>query len=189
MQRNPRKSSEGTNRPRTTRIGTSAGSEARPVNSPDQPPPGGSSRGRGGLNRSAIVRGFAPAPDSARLNTSRRDDVRNGSSPKYVPPGKCGRWTKSVTRVRFRNERETRQNPFPTTSRRVAIGMGSARIPQFSFQPRRAVCGPATFPELVDPQPQTVRRSPTATKIGLVRTIYRELDCGVWKLKDLAAGQ
>jgi hypothetical protein len=78
-------------------------------------------------------------PVSARSITSRRDEVRNGSSPKYVEPGKCGRITNSVTRVRFRKESATRQTPFPTTSRRVEIGIGSAEVPQFSCQFRFAV--------------------------------------------------
>jgi hypothetical protein len=143
IQRNPPESSEGacpiaTNRPRTTRIGTPAGSPPSPENSPDQPRPGGSRRGRAGLKRSAMVRGFA-APASARSTTSRQDDVRNGSSPKYVPPGTCGRKIKRVTRVRFRKERATRQTPCSTTRRRVATGMGSARVPQFSCQLRFAV--------------------------------------------------
>jgi hypothetical protein len=123
IQRNPPESSEGacpivTNRPRTTRIGTPAGSPPAPENSPDQPRPGGSRRGSAGLKRSAMVRGFA-APASARSITSRQDDVRNGSSPKYVPPGTCGRRMKRVTRVRFRKERATRQTPCSTTRRRV----------------------------------------------------------------------
>jgi hypothetical protein len=144
IQRNPPDNSLGaccpaaTNRPRTTRIGTPAGSPPGPENSPDQPRPGGSSRGSAGLKRSAMVRGFA-APSWARSSTSRQDDVRNGSSPKYVPPATCGRTMKRVRRVRFRKERATRQTPCSTTRRRVAIGMGSARVPQFSCQLRFAV--------------------------------------------------
>jgi hypothetical protein len=189
MQRNPRKSSERTKRPSTMRIGTPAGSEACPLNSPDHPRPGGSRRGRGGLKRSAIVRGLAPAPDAARSTTSRRDEVRNGSRPKYVPPGKCGRWMYSVTLDRFRNERSTRHTPLPTARRRVAIGRGSAPVPQFSCQPRLKVCRPATFPELDVPQPPTTRRRPTATHSELGRIIVPKLDCAACRWKDLALGQ
>jgi hypothetical protein len=46
---------------------------------------------------------------------------------------------KRVTRVRFRKERTTRQTPSSTTRRRVVMGMGSARVPQFSCQLRFAV--------------------------------------------------
>jgi hypothetical protein len=54
--------------------------------------------------------------------------------------------------VRFRKERATRQAPFSTT-RRVAIGIGSARVPQFSCQFRFAVCGWVTVPEPFEPHP------------------------------------
>jgi hypothetical protein len=181
MQRNSLNASEGacpraTNRPKTTRMGTPAGSEARPANTPDQPRPRGSRRGRGGLNRSAIVRGFAPAPDSARAITSRKDEVPNGSRPKYVPPGKCGRWIESVARVRFWKESATRQTASPTTRRRVRIGMGSARVPQFSCQPRFTVCGRATLPELFDPHPPAATARATIIGKACSRAMLAKLD-------------
>jgi hypothetical protein len=74
--------------------------------------------------------------------------------------------TKRVTRVRFLNERATRQTPFSTTSRRVKMGIGSARVPQFSRQFSFAVCGRATSPELPDPQLQARRIRPAAMKNG-----------------------
>jgi hypothetical protein len=71
---------------------------------------------------------------------------------------------KSVTCVRFRKESETRQTPFSTTRRRVEIGIGSARVPQFSCQFRFAICGRATVPEPLDSHPITRRTEPTARK-------------------------
>jgi hypothetical protein len=71
---------------------------------------------------------------------------------------------KSVTCVRFRKESETRQTPFSTTRRRVEIGIGSARVPQFSRQFRFAICGRATVLEPFDPQPLTRSAEPMARK-------------------------
>jgi hypothetical protein len=174
MHRNPPKSPEAvcprsTNCPKTTRIGTPAGSAACPENSPDQPRPGGKRRGRAGLKRSARLRGLTVAPALERSSTSRQDEVRNGSSPNHVPPGKCGRMMKRVTRVRFRKDRATRQTPFSTTRRRVAMGIGSARVPQFSCQFRFAAWGRATVPEPFDPQPPTKSARPTARKKRMLR--------------------